>query len=88
MPLSLGVAGAWVIIVVGVRKFKNIPKNILYETVISAILCLLWDYVIGWHGWSVDYVLPIIFAALNVFYFVMSFADRAKNTQYLLNLKK
>lgn len=82
VPLSLSVGCAWIIIVVGVRKRKNIPKGIMYETIISVLLCLLWDKVTGWHGWSVDYVLPITFAAVNVFYFVMSFVDRSKNTQY------
>ncbi len=82
VPLSLGVACAWIIIVVGIRKRKNIPKNIMYEGIISILLCLLWDKVTGWHGWSVDYVIPITVGALNVFYFVMSFVDRSKNTQY------
>lgn len=82
VPLSLSTACAWIIIVVGVKKRRNIPKNILYETVIAAPLCLLWDHVTGWRGWSVNYVVPILFAALNVFYFVMSYVDRSKNTQY------
>ncbi|MBE6598358.1 MAG: hypothetical protein E7638_02825 [Ruminococcaceae bacterium] len=82
VPLSLGVGCAWLIIVVGVRKRKNIPKNILYEGIISVLLCLLWDKVTGWHGWSVNYVIPITFAAMNVFYFVMSYIDRSKNSQY------
>ncbi len=82
VPLSLGVGCAWIIIVVGVRKLKNIPKNILYEGIISILLCLLWDKVTGWRGWSVDYVIPITIGAMNVFYFVMSFVDRSKNTRY------
>jgi hypothetical protein len=82
VPLSLGVGCAWVIIVVGVKKRKNIPKNIMYEGIISVLLCLLWDNVTGWRGWSVNYVIPITVAAMNVFYFVMSFVDRSKNTQY------
>lgn len=82
VPLSLGVGCAWLIIIVGVKKRKNIPKNIMYEGIISVILCLLWDKVTGWHGWSINYVIPITFAAMNVFYFVMSYVDRSKNTQY------
>lgn len=82
VPLSLGVVCAWIIIVVGVKKRKNIPKNIMHEGIISVLLCLLWDYVTGWRGWSINYVIPITFAAMNVFYFVMSYVDRSKNTQY------
>lgn len=82
VPLSLSVCCAWIIIVVGVKKRKNIPKNIMYEGIISILLCLLWDHVTGWRGWSINYVLPLTVAAMNVFYFVMSFVDRSKNTQY------
>lgn len=82
VPLSLSVGCAWLIIIVGVRKHKNIPKNILYEAIISALLCLLWDQGTGWRGWSVNYVVPLTVGALNAFYFVMSFVDRVKNTQY------
>ncbi len=82
VPLSLAVGCAWIIIVVGVRKRKNIPKNILYEAIIAAVLCLIWDKVTGARGWSVQYVLPIMFASLNVFYFVMSYVDRNNQPQY------
>ena len=54
----------------------------MYEGIISVLLCLLWDKVTGWRGWSINYVIPVTFAAMNVFYFVMSYADRSKNTQY------
>lgn len=82
VPLSLSVVCAWLIVVIGVRKHKNIPKNILYEAIISVVLCVLWDHVTGWRGWSVNYVLPVTTGALNVFYFVMSLVDRSKNTRY------
>jgi len=82
LPLTLGIIGAWLIINVGFKKRKNIPKNILYEAVISIVLCLLWDYFSGWRGWSVGYVLPSTSAALVIFYFVMGIADRSRLTTY------
>lgn len=82
VPLTLGMICAWIIINVGFKKRKNIPKNILYEAVISIILCLVWDKLTGWRGWSVDYVLPATSAALVTFYFIMGIADKSRLTAY------
>ncbi len=82
VPLSLGVVCAWIIINVGVVKRKNIPKNIMYEAVLSILLCIIWDKLTGWRGWSVDFVLPVTSASLAVFYFIMGIADRRRLTAY------
>lgn len=82
VPLTLGIICAWIIINVGFKERKNIPKNILYEAVISVILCFVWDYLTGWRGWSVGYVLPATSAGLTLFYFIMSIADTSRLTAY------
>lgn len=83
VPLTLGLICAWIIINVGFKKRKNIPKIILYEGVISIVLCLIWDKLTGWHGWSVGYVLPATSAALVLFYFIMGIADKSRLTAYV-----
>jgi len=82
VPLTLGIIFAWIIINVGFVQRKNIPKNIMHEAVIVVLLCILWDKVNGWRGWSVDYVLPVVSASLCVFYFVMGIADRRRLTTH------
>lgn len=83
LPLSLGAVCAWLIINVGFKKRKNIPKNIMYEAVIAIILCLIWDHFTGWIGWSYHFVLPIIASALCVFYFVMGIVDKKRLSTYV-----
>jgi len=83
VPLSLGAVCAWLIINIGFQKRKNIPKNIMYEAIISMILCIIWDSITGWIGWSIDYVLPVTSAALVVFYFVMGIVDRNRRSAYV-----
>ncbi len=83
VPLSLGVVCAWLIINVGFQKRKNIPKNIMYEAVLSMILCIIWDKLTGWIGWSIDYVLPVTSAALVLFYFIMGIVDKRRLTAYV-----
>ena len=83
VPLSLGAVCSWLIVNIGFQKRKNIQKNIMYEAIISMILCLIWDRLTGWVGWSIDYVLPVTSAALVVFYFVMGIVDRSRLSAYV-----
>ena len=82
MTLTLATVCAWIIVNVGARKRKNIAKGILWEGVIAVLLCLPWDRMTGWHGWSWGYVLPAVSAALAVFYFVMGIADSSRLGTY------
>ena len=82
MTLTLSTVCAWIIINVGVRRRKSIPKGILCEGLIGVLLCLLWDRLTGWYGWSWRYVLPVTFAALGIFYFVMGMVDRRRLSTY------
>lgn len=83
VPLSLGAVCSWLIVNIGFQKRKNIPKNIMYEAIISMILCLIWDRLTGWIGWSIDYVLPVTSGALVIFYFVMGIVDKSRLSAYV-----
>ena len=82
MMVVLGTVCAWIIVNVGARKRKNIAKGILWEGVIAVLLCLPWDRMTGWHGWSWGYVLPSVSAVLAVFYYVMGIADSSRLGTY------
>ncbi len=82
IPLNLGAVCAWIIVNVGFQKRRNIPKNIMYEAVIAMLLCIIWDKLTGWRGWSTDYVLPVMSGALVVFFFVMGIVDRSRRSSY------
>lgn len=55
-----GVGCLWILLYVAFYKRKNIPKNIMYETVLLSSACIFWDWLVGWRGWSLDFALPII----------------------------
>ena len=59
----LGISCFWIGLVVAYKRRNNLPKNITSQVVLISALCFLWDYVTGWHNWSVDYVLPIACSA-------------------------
>lgn len=61
---SLIVVGAilcvWISVSIAVYKRSNIIKNMMWQVVTISALCVIWDALTGWHGWSVDYLLPIL----------------------------
>lgn len=55
-----GMASLWVTFAVMLKKRNHLPKSILWQVAVIALLAYLWDRFTGFHGWSVDYVLPIL----------------------------
>lgn len=68
----LGLVCLWVSIAVAVKKRRNIAKNLLYQVVVVSVLCLLWDWLTGRHGWALDYVIPITCGAALLVLFVVT----------------
>jgi len=58
-----GVACMWLSLSIAIRKRHNILKNLTYQVTIVSILSVLWDVFTGWRGWSVDFVIPIVFVS-------------------------
>jgi hypothetical protein len=50
----------WTSLFVMIRKKNNIPKTIIWQVAIIGILSVMWDWSMGWLGWSIDYVIPSI----------------------------
>lgn len=59
-----GVACVWLSVSIAVRKRHNILKNMMYQVTIISILSVLWDFSTHWHGWSIDFVIPIAFVSV------------------------
>lgn len=57
-----GIATFWIIWFLTESKKKTISRSIVWEIVVIALLAVLWDFITGFKGWSVDYVVPILLA--------------------------
>ncbi len=62
----LGMACIWLCLYVIIKKHDNIPKTILYHVFIISGLSILWDKFTGWHGWSLDFVVPSVCIAAMI----------------------
>ena len=58
----LGVVTTWLVVVMAVRKRRNVAKGTVYLVVLIGQVCVYWDYLTGWHGWSLTYAVPIVCA--------------------------
>lgn len=58
--VAAGILCMWISLIFIIRKRNNIPKTIVWQVGLIGVLSVLWDYSIGWRGWSIDYVIPTI----------------------------
>lgn len=58
----LGVVAMWLVVLMAVRKRRNLAKGTVYLVVLVGLVCVYWDYLTGWRGWSLTYVVPIVAA--------------------------
>ena len=81
-----GIFCIWVSIFHIIKRRKNVPKAIMNQVLITAVLTIIWDLWTGWHGWSIDFVLPIMFTVAMIGMFVVVRSLRLKKKDYLLYL--
>ena len=58
--VAAGILCMWISLFFILRKKNNIPKTIVWQVALIGIFSVLWDYSMGWLGWSIDYVLPSV----------------------------
>jgi hypothetical protein len=59
----LGVITMWLVVLMAVRKRRNVAKGTVYLVVVVGLVCVYWDYLTGWRGWSLTYAVPIVNAS-------------------------
>lgn len=58
----LGVVAMWLVVLMAVRKRRNAAKGTVYLVLVIGGVSAYWDYLTGWHRWSLSYVVPIVSA--------------------------
>lgn len=62
----LGVAAMWLVVLTAVRKRRNLAKSTVYLVLLIGLICAYWDYLTGWHAWSLTYAVPIVCASAAI----------------------
>lgn len=79
-----GVASMWIASSIGFFKRHNLLKNVVWQLVVVSVASIVWDYVTGWHGWSAEYVIPILNVALLLALLVISRLQRLMPKNYMI----
>ncbi len=71
-----GIASMWLASTIGFFKRYNLLKNTMWQLVLVTVGCIIWDILTGWHGWSVDFVLPMLSIGILCSMLVISYIQK------------
>ena len=78
-----GIASMWLASTIGFFKRYNLLKNAMWQLVIMTNVSILWDWLTGWRGWSLDFVVPIVSMAILLFMTVVAAVQKCPAKEYL-----
>ena len=52
----------WLTLILALKSRRHIPKAIFWIILFIAALAVIWDFSTGFHKWSIDYIIPILFS--------------------------
>ena len=74
----------WAVIPHALRRGGNGGGKILMQVVCGSALVLVLDWEMGWRGWSVSYIMPILFCAGIIAVMVLVVCNRTNWAGYVL----
>lgn len=79
-----GIASMWLALSIGFVKRYNLMKNAMWQLLIVSGGCVIWDAFTGWHGWSVDIVLPIVCMVIILSMFIITKVQQHTAKEYMI----
>lgn len=80
----LGVTAMWLVVLMAVRKRRNVAKGTVYLVVLIGLVCVYWDYLTGWRAWSLTYAVPIVCASSIAALLITVRAMRLEAAEHIL----
>lgn len=77
----IGVASS---IIIGVKKHKSILKCILYQSLIIGAFAIIMDNYFGYKGWSITFVIPIIFTISTISMYTLAKVLKMQVADYMI----
>lgn len=86
--LSLKICGGafsmWLALAVAFFKRYNLLKNAMWQLAVVTTVCTVWDLLTGWHGWSVDFVFPVVSIVIIISMMIISKIYYRHPKQYMI----
>jgi len=81
-----GLTSGWLTVGIAVKKRGKPLKAVFWQVCVLSILALAWDYGTGFRGWSLDYVLPILYTCTMLAMALIAWFLHLRASDYLLYL--
>ena len=81
-----GIAMLWVSVGTHLLKDINLNYKLLLDLCALSVYLVLIDKLTGWHQWSVDYVIPILYIGVMITTIILALVFREFWREYLLSL--
>lgn len=84
LTVCAGIATMWFVTYMAYAKRHNLLKSILWQLIIGSFGSVLWDYFIGWGGWSLEYAVPILSIISLVSMMVLRIIYKYEENEYVI----
>ncbi len=74
----------WILVIHSITNESNIAKKILEYTIFTSVLVILIDLMVGYSGWSVNYVIPELLILSNIGILILMIVNRMSWHDYVL----
>lgn len=81
-----GLLSVWIAVGIAIKKHGNPLKAVLWQVCVGSVLILAWDYWTGFWGWSLDFVIPILYTCSLFAMSLLILFMRLKPQDYLVYL--
>lgn len=84
--VAAGLCSGWITVGLAIKKRGKPLKAILWQVCVGSVIIVLWDYCTGFTGWSIDFVLPILYTCAMVAIFIIARLMHRRIQDYLVYL--
>lgn len=74
----------WAAVIFAVKNHANLASKILVQAISASALLVVIDYVIGYTGWAVNYVVPNILSLANIATLIIIIVNRMDWHDYVI----
>lgn len=81
----LGICTMWLVVLAAVRARRRVARSTLWTVALVCALSAYWDYLTGWHRWSLSYAIPIVAASAIIALLIIVRAMRLEPGEHVLS---
>lgn len=76
----------WISLSIAISKYKNILKYLLHQSIVISLFSIFLDYFTGRYGWSITFVIPVIFTLAMIVMYILSKILHLQAGEYMIYL--